>query len=157
MIDARELAGRFPAGASAAGLGRAAASLVRSIADIIVQRVRPRSGSFADAEGLAFLRLPGCPVCHSLERHDRRFFFWYFNESYSDVRSLERHMRALGFCPMHGTLVAQNSDIRYQEMPGSEQAAPLRALLRFSGSLRGDSGGPATANGRVSCRERLSA
>src|SRR5229473_916596 len=75
-------------------------------------------GSFADAEGLAFLRLPGRPVCHSLERHDRRFFFWYFNESYSDVRSLERHMRALGFFPMHGTLVAQNSDTRYQEMPG---------------------------------------
>src|SRR5438445_4188410 len=60
-----------------------------------------------DFELLARLRKPGCPVCTPIHNERRSYFFWLFNENYSDPGVMERFVASFGFCLAHGARAAQ--------------------------------------------------
>ena len=47
------------------------------------------------------LEAPGCPVCHESAGSDAQYFFWFFNENYGELVTLDRLTRSLGFCRAH--------------------------------------------------------
>ncbi len=69
-------------------------------------RLRPgrRRGPLGQPEHelLAALSRAGCPICHLLEGGERKYFFWFCNESYYEQEILAELTRSLGFCPEHG-------------------------------------------------------
>jgi len=60
-------------------------------------------GSVGAAETSILLALAkdGCPICHLDARIDDSFFFWFFNENYSEPHTILALTRSLGFCLLH--------------------------------------------------------
>ena len=63
---------------------------------------------------LAALQRDGCPICHELEGHDRRHFFWFFNENYAELPALDALTRSLGFCRAHAAVLTGDGCGSYQ-------------------------------------------
>ena len=63
-------------------------------------------GDSPDKRGiLTLLADPGCLLCREERKAEDRFFVWYVIEKYSELVSLERVEKALGFCPRHTRLL----------------------------------------------------
>ncbi len=52
-------------------------------------------------EILSRLKKPGCFICLEAETNLRRYYFWFLEEQYANVPTMERLQRAHGFCLRH--------------------------------------------------------
>ena len=50
---------------------------------------------------LSRLEKPGCLICREAVDCLRRYYFWFLNEKYAEISTVERLRRARGFCPRH--------------------------------------------------------
>lgn len=76
------------------------------------QRALPRG--YEEVRLLAALSEEGCPICHDVGRGDDAYFFWFFNEHYYEVFTLDGLTRSLGFCLTHGARLTRAAVGPYQ-------------------------------------------
>lgn len=57
---------------------------------------------------LQSLENEGCPVCFETSHCDERFFYWFFDDHYASIETLDGLVRSLGFCAIHGERAARD-------------------------------------------------
>lgn len=119
----------------------------------------PRRASYEQLRLLDTLDREGCPVCHEVAGHDATYFFWFFNESYLELHTLDALTRSLGFCPGHAAMLSRSSLGAYQLAAVHRVlASRLRSALAAGRPPRRSAGGPAPALQRgpcPACRSRV--
>jgi hypothetical protein len=108
---------------------------------------------------LSALRKEGCPICHTVSRSDREYFFRFFYESHRETEVLKQLSCSLGFCRSHAYYLLGRGNGRSQLATVHKiLAQQLRTSLlkyRSGKSWKAGLGGSSGSSGRCpACRAR---
>lgn len=92
------------------------------------------------AEILARLAKPGCLVCSEERENLSRYYFWFLNEQYASIPTIERLQRSRGFCLRHTRHLLEHGG------PGRVSAVGEYVLRSATEWLRAIRGGAASGH-----------